>query len=63
MKAKKVKSKENVAVGENLKNHKRWFNGMKEFSSVKVEPVQINPPDLGIHITDIVDTADLFGKK
>lgn len=59
----KIKTKEKVDTKENLKNYKRWFNGMKEFSSVKVEPVQTNPPDLGIHITDVVDTADLFGNK
>lgn len=34
----KVKVKEEVTISENLFNFKRWFNGIKKFSSVKVAP-------------------------
>ena len=34
----KVKTQENILIGENLFNYKRWFNGLKKFSSVKVAP-------------------------
>jgi len=53
-----IKTKDNITISENLTNHKRWFNGMKKFSSVKVEPHQENPPDLGIHVEDTIDTSE-----
>lgn len=33
-----VKTKEEISLAENLFNFKRWFNGIKKFSSVKVNP-------------------------
>lgn len=34
----KIKVKEDIALSENLFNFKRWFNGMKKFGSVKLNP-------------------------
>ena len=66
----KIDTFETVTTNENLINWKLWFNGMKKFSSIKVNPPQQpkeseeeNPPDLGIHIEDTVDTAELFGDR
>lgn len=33
-----LNASEKVQVEENLSNHKPWFNGIKTFSSVKVNP-------------------------
>jgi glycosyltransferase involved in cell wall biosynthesis len=34
----KINASENIAITENLFNYKRWFNGMKKFSSIKTLP-------------------------
>ncbi len=34
----KIKVKEDIKLEENLFNFKRWFNGIKQFSSLKVSP-------------------------
>lgn len=34
----KIKVQEDIALSENLFNFKRWFNGLKKFSSIKVAP-------------------------
>ena len=33
-----IKTEENISIKENLFNFKRWFNGIKKFSSVKLLP-------------------------
>jgi hypothetical protein len=34
----KLKVREDILLHENLFNFKRWFNGLKKFSAVKVNP-------------------------
>jgi len=38
MKHLKIKTSERVQAKENLTNYKRWFNGLKKFSSIKLLP-------------------------
>ena len=33
-----IKAEERITLTENLFNFKRWFNGMKKFSSIKTQP-------------------------
>ena len=40
MKPLKIKVNDKISTIENLFNFKRWFNGLKKFSSVKVNPPQ-----------------------
>lgn len=59
-----IHTQETVETKENLENKKPWFNGAKTFTSVKVTPVPLNstPPDLGIHITENVNTEEKLGQ-
>lgn len=41
IKTHKIKIKEKVTLTENLLNYKRWFNGLKKFSSLKINPPKI----------------------
>lgn len=66
----KVQTFETVTTSENITNWKLWFNGMKKFSAIKINPPQTpkepeedTPPDLGVHVSDEVDSADLFGRR
>jgi hypothetical protein len=39
-----VSVQENSSVLDNLFNYKRWFNGLKKFTSIKVPPPYDNTP-------------------
>ena len=52
----KIKVSDKIETKESLTNHKPWFNGMKTFSSVKVNPATLKevPSILEINVVDEV---------
>ena len=50
----KVNVNDKVETKESLTNNKPWFNGMKQFSSVKVNPPQKKKLVLKINVSDSV---------
>ncbi len=49
----KVNVSDSIEAKESLTNNKPWFNGVKQFSSVKVNPAPINDPNvLEINVVD-----------
>jgi hypothetical protein len=53
----KVSVSDNVETKECLTNQKPWFNGMKTFSSVKVNPAPLNDPNvLEVFVVDEIAT-------
>jgi hypothetical protein len=51
-----INTKDNLEVEEKLTNEKPWFNGVKSFSSVKVNPSREPPTVLKINVNDAVST-------
>lgn len=52
----KIDISDKIEIKEDLKNHKPWFNGMKVFSSVKINPPQVPPDVLEINVSDGIMT-------
>lgn len=58
----KIKVSDKIQTKEGLTNYKPWFNGLKKFSSVKVNPAPLGDSSiLKINVVDSIASGDKVG--
>lgn len=55
---KKINVSDTTKVTESVTNSKPWFNGVHNFSSVKINPPQVQPSKLEINVSETVQVTD-----